>query len=50
MQDFSTCSLPCRAIYAWPVFPVVLVPVTVVEFLDQAPAVREPDLDVGDGL
>lgn len=31
-------------------FPTALVPVTVVELLDQAPAVSEPDLDVGDGL
>lgn len=30
--------------------PVALVPVTVVELLHQAPAVSEPDLDVGDGL
>lgn len=30
--------------------PDVTDPVTVVELLDQAPTVSEPDLDVGDGL
>lgn len=31
-------------------FPVVLVPVIVIKFLDQSPTISKPDLDVGDGL